>query len=84
MTDNKECNKWNVVINKTTAGTVSQEKIDQLRKSITDNPEIREGIWNIELTKDSPDSDYAKYLMLIHETLEEEDLEMNVEDCEKL
>lgn len=37
--------KWNVVITKTIAGTVSQEKINQLRKSITNNPEIRAGIW---------------------------------------
>jgi len=76
--------KWNVVYTKTVAGTVSQEKIDELRKCIKDNPEIREGIWNIMLTGESSDEDYAKFLMLTGENLEEEDLDMEMEECCKI
>lgn len=78
--------KWNCVYTKTVAGTVSQDKIDELRKSIKDSEDKGEnmhvGIWNIELKGDSPDKEYAKYLMLEHETLEEEDLEMEFEDVD--
>lgn len=76
--------KFNVVYTKTVAGTVSQEKIDKLRKFLKENPDCNEGIWNIELTAESPDEDYAKYLMLIHDTLEEQDLEMEIDEVTKI
>jgi hypothetical protein len=80
--------KWNVVYTKTVAGTVSQEKVDEYRKSLkkleADGHRVNEGIWNIELNGDSPDSDYAKVLMLQHDVIEEEDLEMEMEECDKI
>ena len=75
--------KWNVVYTKTVAGTVSQDKIDEWRKALQD-PNVREGIWNIELNKDSPDEDIAKFLMLNHEVIEEEDIEMEIEEVGKI
>lgn len=76
--------KYNVVYTKTVAGTVSKEKIDKLRNDIKNNPDIHECIWDIELTAESSDEDYAKYLMLIGETIEEEDIEMNIDEVSKI
>ena len=76
--------KWNVVYTKTVAGTVSQEKIDEVRKFLKENPKCHEGIWNISLTAESSDEDFAKYLMLQHEVIEEEDLEMEIEEVSKV
>jgi len=84
--NNSQIEKWNVVYNVTVAGTVSQEQIDLIKTELQ-NPKIPKGmhmIWNIELTKNSTDKEVAEYLMLIGEFIEKEDLEMNIEDCEKL
>ena len=72
--------KWNVVYTMEVAGTVSQEKIDEYRKAVTDNPDCFMGIYDIVLRPDSPDEDYAKYLFLSHETLEEETLDIELEE----
>lgn len=84
MTENSKGSqkKWNVVYTKQVAGTVSQEKVDMIRKLVNEHPEAYVGIWDIKITKDSPDSDIAKYLMLEHEVIEEEDLSMEIEDCD--
>ena len=76
--------KWNVVYNTTIAGTVSQEKIDEMKKWVKKNPTSHEGIYRIELTPESPDEDYAKYLMLTGEVIEQENIDMEIEDCEKI
>lgn len=76
--------KWNVVYNKTIAGTVSQEKVDQYRKYFEEHQDRSLAIWHIQLNVESSDADIATYLMLEHETLEEEDLEIEIEDVSKI
>lgn len=90
-TDNskgKQTNKWNVVYTKTIAGTVDHQKVEELKAQVRDSTENNDGmffgIWNIQLTPKSPDEDFAKYLMLEHETIEEEDLEMEMQECDKI
>lgn len=72
---------WNVVYEKTIAGTVSQEKIDELKKWVKENPSSREGIWSIQLTPESPDEEYAKYLFLQHEVIEEETINIELQEA---
>jgi hypothetical protein len=79
-----EQEKWNVVYKTTIAGTVSQQKIDELREEVKKFPHNMYMIYKIDLKPDSPDEEYAKYLMLNHETIEEENLDMEIEDCEKV
>lgn len=76
--------KWNIVYTKRIAGTVSQKKVDEIRQMVIENPKCYVGIWDIRITKDSPDEDIAKYLMLEHEVIEEEDLDMEIEEVSLL
>ena len=76
--------KYNIVYTKRVAGTVSQVKIDELRKFMVDNPKQYIGVWNIQINRASKDEDIAKVLMLQHEVIEEEDLEMEIEEVSYL
>lgn len=79
---------WNVVYEKTIAGTVSQEKIDELRASVRDrmelNPNYYEGIHNIQLTSKSSNEEYAKYLFLIGEVIEEETIDLVLQEVDEI
>mgnify|MGYP000022804506 CR=1 FL=1 len=75
--------KWKVVYSTTITGTVSQEKVDSLKKWLKENPRAHVGNTIIELNYHSPDEDYAKYLMLQGEALEQP-LDRKIEDCEKI
>jgi squalene cyclase len=74
---------YNIVVEKTIAGTVSQEKIDEMKKWMIDN-DTKDSIWHIEINKDSSDEDIAQYLFLSGEVIEQEDIEMDIVDVDKI
>jgi hypothetical protein len=75
--------RWNIVVEKTTAGTVSQEAVDKQRKWLEETDQ-RDGIWYLDIDINSSDEDIAKFLFLSGEVLESSDIDMEIVECDKI